>query len=212
MGGGGGPPPPPRSASRRRRRRRSSRPTRGSTALSPPCAVGGCRVGSWRVGVVGRWESFAAVWVPLSLSLRVSPSLPSASGRPPRPLSGYLAIAFRRVGLKTPGGVALPSPEVGVGRWALGLPSLPRTRPFPWPVAALGREPPLGRPWGPPRAPRLAWGVAGPRVPCLSLVCSVFPVPTFSSELCVFLCFSLAGQRRTLSLRPSPSLLRFSSR
>ena len=32
------------------------------------------------------------------------------------PLSGYLAVAFRRVGLKTPGGVVLPPPGSG-GRW-----------------------------------------------------------------------------------------------
>ena len=71
----------------------------------------------------------------------------------PRPLSGYLATASRRVGLKTPGGVASPSPGSGGRRGPQGAvaaaPSDSRSRggrlPFPRHAAVAGVwEPPLG--------------------------------------------------------------------
>lgn len=85
---------------------------------------------------------------------------------PPRSCPGYLAVAFRRGGLKTPGGVALPPPGSGgggarreVGRSG-GSPSdsvtlLPPLPPFPRRRSCGGGgclEPPLGARGGPTRA------------------------------------------------------------
>ena len=125
----------------------------------------------------------------------------------PRPLSGYLATAFRRVGLKTPGGVASPSPGSGGRRGplgAVGVRRLPRT---PVPHAAGGRSrgaPPRsgsGSPLSGARGARLR--VPGSpvrrrsRAPCPS-------VPTRFPG--VFLpCLSLAGPRRTPLRSPAAS-------
>lgn len=65
--------------------------------------------------------------------------LPPASSAP-RPLSGYLATAFRRVGLKTPGGVASPSPGSGGRRGPSGAVDVRRLPRTPVPRAAGGRS------------------------------------------------------------------------
>ena len=108
----------------------------------------------------------------------------------PRPLSGYLATASRRVGLKTPGGSPFRPRGRGDGGARRG-PSrrLPRT---PVPEAARRRRgglgAPLGRPWGSPPRARFAGAssVAGP--------VSVGPDPLPSVVLSLV---SLAGPRRT---------------
>lgn len=101
-------------------------------------------------------------------------------------LSGYLAVAFRRGGLKTPGGVALPPPGSGGGRarrvsrsvCRLALPQTPRPPPLPPPpplprrcgrgVGGVCPEPPLGARGGSLRAP----GLPVFRGPALSAVCA----------------------------------------
>ena len=127
------------------------------------------------------------------------------------PLSGYLAVAFRRVGLKTPGGVVLPPPGSG-GRWGPRVVRRPGRRP-PSDSLSLPRLPRRGRgPGAPSRAPvglgsraRLA-PPGGCRRGCvagrgLRLVSrrSVFPPPTLSASPLVFT-FSMAGPRRAPSL------------
>lgn len=102
--------------------------------LAPLATRGRCRFGGGVTRVSSRWD-------PL---LRL--------GAPAPTLSGYLAIAFRRVGLKTPGGVALSVPGVGGTAGArrepvsLRLPPLPRTA-----VPEAGRG--LWGSGAPPRAP-----------------------------------------------------------
>lgn len=116
----------------------------------------------------------------------------------PRPLSGYLATASRRVGLKTPGGSPLRPRGRGDGGARRG-PSrrLPRT---PVPEAARRRRgglgAPLGRPWGSPPRARFAGAssVAGP--------VSVGPDPLPSVVLSLV---SLAGPRRTPLRSPAAS-------
>lgn len=106
-----------------------------AAALLPPLATRG----RWRFG--GGVVRVSSRWDPL-------PRL----GAPAPTLSGYLAIAFRRVGLKTPGGVALSVPGVGGTAGArrepvsLRLPPLPRTA-----VPEAGRG--LWGSGAPPRAP-----------------------------------------------------------
>lgn len=99
---------------------------------------------------------------------------------PPRSCPGYLAVAFRRGGLKTPGGVALPPPGSGGGGARRGSrgrvrrasrflllarlaplrlygPSLSRRRRFPRPRSGAGGvESPLWAPVGSRPARRLA--------------------------------------------------------
>ena len=116
----------------------------------------------------------------------------------PRPLSGYLATASRRVGLKTPGGSPLRPRGRGDGGARRG-PSrrLPRT---PVPEAACRRRgglgAPLGRPWGSPPRARFAGAssVAG--------LVSVGPDPLPSVVLSLV---SLAGPRRTPLRSPAAS-------
>lgn len=133
-------------------------------------------------------------------------------------LSGYLALAFRRGGLKTPGG----SPYRPRGRGGGGArregrssagglpgssprPALPQTqraplRPPALPEAAVGggvSRAPSGRPRG-SRPERLACPGRRVRgVPCP--VCPAFPSPTLFYFLltCVSFRFSLAGLRRS---------------
>lgn len=125
-----------------------------------------------------------------------------ASERPAPTLSGYLVIAFRRVGLKTPGGSPL-RPRGSGGRRACGeaarvaAPSDSRSfrgRGLSRVSPRSGSGAPLGRPWGSPLVARLARcvGGLGPRV-----VPRVFffpPVPTLFLRVCVVFLFCLAGR------------------
>lgn len=143
----------------------------------------------------------------------------AAVGEPARPaplsgprvsaplLSGYLAVAFRRGGLKTPGGSPFRPQGRGsggarrdVGRSGgasrvlrdrlslrLGGPSVRRRFPRRRRSGVVSRAP-SGRPWGPLRAPgapalpRAAAGAGSAGVPCR--VCPAFPFPTlFSSHV-----------------------------
>lgn len=66
----------------------------------------------------------------------------------PRTLSGYLATAFRRVGLKTPGGVASPSPGSGGRRGPSGAVDVRRLPRTPVPHAVVGSGAPSWAPVG----------------------------------------------------------------
>lgn len=180
LGCGARPVPPRRGKGSAPRRRPAPPSRRGSRARVPDGA------GVVRGGATGRVGAAAV--------------LPPASSTP-RPLSGYLATAFRRVGLKTPGGVASPSPGSGGRRGPSGAVDVRRLPRTPVPHAAGGRsrgapprswvrEPPLGRPWGSPPRARFAGAssVAGP--------VSVGPDPLSS---CFFPC--LAGRPEA---NPSP--------
>lgn len=86
------------------------------------------------------------------------PSFPPCP-RPPAtpPLSGYLAIAFRRVGLKTPGGGRPAVPGVGGAAGPVGRVARRRGAAAPaWRVAALPRTP------VPSAAPRRGRGPGAP--------------------------------------------------
>lgn len=106
----------------------------------------------------------------------------------PRTLSGYLATAFRRVGLKTPGGVASPSPGSGGRRGPSGAVDVRRLPRTPVPHAVVGSGAPSWAPVGLASACPVRRCVVGrgPRV-CRSR-------PAF---LVSCLLFSLAGPRRT---------------
>lgn len=182
---------------------------RGSPALTLPGWLGRARG-----GVVGAAGGLAR------------PAPPPSGPRVSAPLlSGYLAVAFRRAGLKTPGGSPFrPRGRGGggarrdVGRPREGFPVPPHARLSlrlggPPPAAGASRgggrwgvsRAPSGRPWGPgpsARLARLPWrAAAGCRVrgaPCP--VC----VPPFRSRPCLFFFlprvsfrFSLDGLRRS---------------
>lgn len=187
-----------------------SSPRRGSPALTVPGWL--CRVRGWGgAGAAG------------GLARPAPPSGPRVSAPL---LSGYLALAFRRGGLKTPGGSPYrPRGRGGggarrdVGRLREGFPvpphvrrslrlSGPPLRPPALPEAAVRggvSRAPSGRPRG-SRPERLAcpagWRAAAGRrvrgVPCP--VCPAFPSPTrffFFLLTCVSFRFSLAGLRRS---------------
>lgn len=111
---------------------------------------------------------------------------------PPRSCPGYLAVAFRRGGLKTPGGVALPPPGSGgggarreVGRSG-GSPSdsmtlLPPLPPFPRRRSCGGVDvwSPLWAPVGARPAPPACPISAGRSCRCRSWV--PVPYPCFSA-------------------------------
>lgn len=130
-------------------------PLQGWRALRPPRGVKGVSAASASPPPPSshRWPHAAGVALGggvTRVSSRWDPLL--RLGAPAPTLSGYLAIAFRRVGLKTPGGVALSVPGVGGTAGArrepvsLRLPPLPRAA-----VPEAGRG--LWGSGAPPRAP-----------------------------------------------------------
>lgn len=173
---------------------RGAAPRRRPAALSP-----------WLPGARRRTE-------PASCEGRADGRVVAAAVSPsrvfrPRPLSGYLATAFRRVGLKIPGGVASPSPGSGGRRGPSGAVDVRRLPRTPVPRAAGGRSrgaPPrsgFGSPLSGARGARLR-APGSPvrrrsRAPCLS-------VPTRSPSV-VFLSSSRWPARgEPLSVPPPP--------
>ena len=173
------PSPPLRPSVRPSGVRRRGGPSRGASASFPTGSPVCKQRGRYAI-LSGRWSGRARPPRRLPPRLRPDPRGPgdrrvrvaAAVGRSrPAPaswprvsarlLSGYLAVAFRRGGLKTPGG----SPSRPRGRGAVGpagrvgRPALSQTLSAPpaaaAPEAAVGGLPgaPSGRPWGPARAP-----------------------------------------------------------